>query len=120
MSITTQAKTVSYGDFVLLWGRKSDPPVALTVTEGAQLTNFWGTFTHESLVGKQFGTKVYSKNNRGYCYVLAPTPELWTKALKFRTQVLYVVDISLIILHLELKPGSIVLEAGTIVVIVIF
>ncbi|GIY53850.1 hypothetical protein CDAR_452511 [Caerostris darwini] len=44
---------------------------------------------------------------------LFPTPELWTVTLPHRTQILYAADISLIALQLDLKPGSIVCEAGT-------
>ena len=38
--------------------------------------------------------------------------ELWTLALPHRTQILYMADISLILLELDIKPGSIVVEAG--------
>jgi tRNA (adenine57-N1/adenine58-N1)-methyltransferase len=38
--------------------------------------------------------------------------ELWTLALPHRTQILYMADISLILLELDIKPGSIVIEAG--------
>jgi tRNA A58 N-methylase Trm61 len=40
--------------------------------------------------------------------------ELWTLALPHRTQILYMADISLIIFELDIKPGSIVIEAGEI------
>jgi tRNA A58 N-methylase Trm61 len=40
--------------------------------------------------------------------------ELWTLALPHRTQILYMPDISLILLELDIKPGSIVIEAGEI------
>ena len=50
---------------------------------------------------------------KGYVYVLHPTPELWTKTLPHRTQILYATDISLILMQLELKPGSVVIESGT-------
>ena len=40
-------------------------------------------------------------------------PELWTKVLPHRTQILYLPDISLVCHALELKPGSVVLESGT-------
>ena len=43
----------------------------------------------------------------------APTPELWTKVLPHRTQILYLPDISLVCHYLELKPGAVVLESGT-------
>lgn len=45
--------------------------------------------------------------------MLPPTPELYTLCLQHRTQILYNVDISQVILELELKPGSIVVESGT-------
>jgi tRNA (adenine57-N1/adenine58-N1)-methyltransferase catalytic subunit len=41
----------------------------------------------------------------GYIYLLAPTPELWTKVLGHRTQILYAGDIALICAQLELRPG---------------
>jgi len=44
---------------------------------------------------------------------LSPTPELWTKVVKFRTQILYPTDMSLITLYLGLKPGLTVIESGT-------
>jgi len=40
--------------------------------------------------------------------------ELWTLALPHRTQILYMADISLILFELDIKPGSIVIEAGEI------
>lgn len=45
----------------------------------------------KDLIGKRFGTKV--RLSRGYAYALHPTPELWTKTLPHRTQILYATDI---------------------------
>ena len=71
----------------------------------------YGALKVKELIGKRFGTKV--QMSRGYGYALHPTPELWTKTLPHRTQILYATDISLILLQLELKPGSVVIESGT-------
>ena len=71
----------------------------------------YGALKVKELIGKKFGTKV--QMSRGYAYALHPTPEIWTKNLPHRTQILYATDISLILLQLELKPGSIVIESGT-------
>jgi tRNA (adenine57-N1/adenine58-N1)-methyltransferase len=60
-----------------------------------------------------FGSKVLSKApGSGWVHLLAPNPELWTIALKHRTQILYVGDISLVVAHLGLNPGCVVLESG--------
>lgn len=45
--------------------------------------------------------------------MLQPTPELWTKTLPHRTQIIYTPDISMILYQLDIKPGSVVIESGT-------
>ncbi|CAH1109389.1 unnamed protein product [Psylliodes chrysocephalus] len=71
----------------------------------------YGALKCGELVGKSFGTKI--SLSKGWGYVLQPTPELWTITLPHRTQIIYTPDISMIILQLELSPGSIVIESGT-------
>lgn len=71
----------------------------------------YGALRVADLIGQRFGTKV--KLTRGYAYVLHPTPELWSKALPHRTQILYATDIATILLQLEIRPGSVVIESGT-------
>ncbi|GMH43053.1 hypothetical protein BSKO_10975 [Bryopsis sp. KO-2023] len=87
--------------------------------EDAKFNNVAGSYCPQDWVGKPYGSCVYP--TLGYnlihrvrpMYLLAPTPELWTRALKHRTQILYLPDISLVCTFLELKPGCIVLESGT-------
>ena len=86
---------------------------ALRVTSGQTLQNRFGTFPHDAMIGRQYGEQMRAKSGRGYIYLLAPSPELWTSSLSHRTQILYVADISMICLQLELMPGCIVIEAGT-------
>lgn len=52
-------------------------------------------------------------SKKGWGYILRPSPELWTVTLPHRTQILYTMDISMITMELELRPGSIVVESGT-------
>lgn len=58
-------------------------------------------------MGRRYGCKVTAKlgKNTAWLLLLRPTPELWTQVLKHRTQILYVADISLLCMHLELRPG---------------
>jgi hypothetical protein len=56
--------------------------------------------------------QVKSFNSNGWILLLYPTPELWTLALPHRTQILYAADISMIVAHLDVRPGSVVVESG--------
>ncbi|CAA0818873.1 S-adenosyl-L-methionine-dependent methyltransferases superfamily protein [Striga hermonthica] len=74
--------------------------------------NRFGVFMHGDRIGKQFGSKVFSSKG-GFVYLLAPTPELWTLVLSHGTQILYIADISFVVMYLEIVPGCVVLESGT-------
>ena len=82
------------------------------VTPGLDLNNRFGVFRHSDFIGVPYGTKVASRNGRGFVYILRPTPELWTLALPHRTQILYIADIAFITTWLSIRPGSVVIEAG--------
>lgn len=71
----------------------------------------YGALKCGTLIGKEFGTKV--NLSKGWGYVLQPSPELWTITLPHRTQIIYTPDISMILLQLELSPGSNIIESGT-------
>jgi tRNA (adenine57-N1/adenine58-N1)-methyltransferase catalytic subunit len=83
------------------------------IKEGGVLSNKYGVFAHNDMLGKPFGSKMASINQRGFIHLLFPTPELWTLNVPHRTQILYHPDISLIIIFLELRPGVDMLECGT-------
>ena len=72
----------------------------------------FGVYRHADLVGVPYGSKVGSRNGKGFIHVLRPTPELWTLALPHRTQILYLADIAFVTSWLDIKPGSKVIEAG--------
>lgn len=71
----------------------------------------YGALKGSDIIGKTFGKKI--KLSKGWGYILQPTPELWTITLPHRTQIIYTPDISMIILQLEINPGSTVVESGT-------
>ncbi|KAF5301606.1 hypothetical protein FQR65_LT08911 [Abscondita terminalis] len=71
----------------------------------------YGALKCGTLIGKEYGTKI--DLSKGWGYVLQPTPELWTLTLPHRTQIIYTPDISMILLQLEVSPGSVVIESGT-------
>ncbi|KAJ1915847.1 tRNA (adenine-N(1)-)-methyltransferase catalytic subunit trm61 [Mycoemilia scoparia] len=72
-----------------------------------------GVYHHNQMVGLSYGQKMKATSGKGTMYLLHPTPELWTKVLPHRTQILYLPDISFISMWLDLVPGKKVIETGT-------
>ncbi|KAH6832055.1 S-adenosyl-L-methionine-dependent methyltransferases superfamily protein [Perilla frutescens var. hirtella] len=99
------------GDLVIVYERH-DVMKPINVSEKGVLQNRFGVFKHSDWIGKPFGSKAFSSKG-GFVYLLAPTPELWTLVLSHRTQILYIADISFVIMYLEIVPGCVVLESGT-------
>ncbi|GJQ81585.1 hypothetical protein Trydic_g9960 [Trypoxylus dichotomus] len=71
----------------------------------------YGALKCGDLINKEYGSKI--SLSKGWGYILQPTPELWTLTLPHRTQIIYTPDASMIVLQLELSPGSVVIECGT-------
>lgn len=101
---------MSDGDTVIIYLSISSV-YALSVKSGKVFQTKYGALKHDDVIGTRYGDVLNC--SRGWAYVLQPTPELWTLTLPHRTQILYAPDISVITLQLELKPGSVVCEAGT-------
>lgn len=111
MSFCKHKTVAEEGDTALVYlTPKLMYPLKLKAAEVFQ-TRF-GALKHDDVIGRRYGCKVATSKG-GFVHVLDMTPELWTVTLPHRTQILYNTDISFILLQLQLKPGSVVLEAGT-------
>ncbi|KAI0301204.1 tRNA methyltransferase complex GCD14 subunit-domain-containing protein [Multifurca ochricompacta] len=111
-SSSSSKKYIAQGDLVIIWLTR-DLVQSLIVTPGDEFNSRYGHYRHSDLIGIPFGSKVPSRTGKGFVHVLRPTPELWTLALPHRTQILYLPDIAFITSSLHIRPGSIVIEAGT-------
>jgi tRNA (adenine57-N1/adenine58-N1)-methyltransferase len=105
-----ERKTIAYGDTTIVYVNVKTLYVQV-IEEGRVFQTKFGAIKHDDLIGEPFGLRYQC--SKGYVHILRATPELWTLALPHRTQILYFSDISLITSQLELKPGSVVIEAGT-------
>lgn len=92
----------------------------LTLSAGKHLDNRFGRFSHDEIIGRPLGRRIYSRvtttgrqSSAGFVHVLHPTPELWSQAMEHRTQIVYPHDAALISLLLDLRPGSVLVESGT-------
>ncbi|KAI8994158.1 tRNA methyltransferase complex GCD14 subunit-domain-containing protein [Trametes punicea] len=106
------AREIAAGDVVIAWMTR-DLIQPLVITPGKDLNSKYGYYRHDDLIGIPYGSKVRSRNGKGFIHLLRPTPELWTLALPHRTQILYLADIAFVNSWLNVRPGSKVIEAGT-------
>lgn len=83
----------------------------LRIEPGTQCQTKYGSFLADDLIGHQWGVKFNCR--KGWVIPLRLTPDLWTQLLPHRTQILYQADISMILIQLDIKPGSIIVESGT-------
>lgn len=104
-------RCIEDGDLVIVYERH-DVMKPVKVTKDGVLQNRFGFYKHSDWIGKPLGAKVFSNKGK-FVYLLAPTPELWTLVLSHRTQILYIADISFVVMYLEVVPGCVVLESGT-------
>ena len=103
--IETGDLVIVYEDYRNLHAVRVAPPESFACRHGR--------LSHAGMIGKRFGERVTLLGGGGYIYLLSPSPELWTATLPHRTQILYIADIAMICMQLELRPGSICVEAGT-------
>lgn len=83
----------------------------LKIEPDVNLQTKFGYLQAMDLLNHPYGVRYECK--RGWVLPLRLTPELWTQLLPHRTQILYQADISMILLQLDIKPGSVVVESGT-------
>lgn len=101
---------VSEGDTCLIHISDTNRFIMKIETNTEKQTKF-GLIKSNDLINHPYGHRFQCK--RGWILPLRLTPEFWTQTLPRRTQILYQADISMILLQLDIKPGSIVIEAGT-------
>lgn len=110
MSFCQYKTHVQVGDTVLVYLTPKQM-YTVKVKENEVYQTRFGALKHDDIIGKRYGSRVDC--SRGFVHILDMTPELWTLTLPHRTQIIYGADISFILIQLQLKPGSVVLEAGT-------
>ena len=101
---------IKQGDICVIYISEQQK-LTLKIEPDAQIQTKFGQLKALDLIGHPFGIRFNCK--RGWVLPLRLTPELWTQLLPHRTQILYQADISMILLQLDIKPGSIVVESGT-------
>jgi tRNA (adenine57-N1/adenine58-N1)-methyltransferase len=107
---------IKEGDTVVLYFSMTNISLIDKITTDGTTHNSCGFFHHSDIIGKPFGSKIHPRLRSEYprpLHALKPTPELFTLSIPHRTQIIYHADISMIMMALNILPGSTVAEAGT-------
>ncbi len=111
-NIISNNQTIKYGDLVIIY-ENGDSVKYFTLEKGKKIQNKYGTFSHDDIYGKNYGCKIYNKDNTKYISILSFVPNIWERCINKMTQILFNPDISLIMILLNLSQSSIIYESGT-------
>jgi tRNA (adenine57-N1/adenine58-N1)-methyltransferase len=99
------------GDLIQLVGLRHKHFI-LTLQAGAKFETHRGILQHDDLIGKPWGTQVFSHIGAPF-FLLQPSLADLITELPRTTQILYPKDIGFILVTMGVGPGQTVMEAGT-------
>ena len=105
---STHART---GDLIQLVGLRHKHFI-ITLTPGAELHTHRGIVKHDDLIGKSWGSQVFSHLGSPF-FLLQPALADLLVDLPRNTQIMYPKDIGFILISMGVGPGQRVIEAGT-------
>jgi len=111
MPLTPSSSTTRDGDLAQLVGLRHKHFI-ITLQEGAKFETHRGILQHDDLIGKPWGTQVFSHMGSPF-FLLQPSLADLLIDLPRTTQILYPKDIGFIFVTMGVGPGQKVLEAGT-------
>jgi tRNA (adenine57-N1/adenine58-N1)-methyltransferase catalytic subunit len=106
-----QANKANSGDLALLVG-KSHKNFIVRLNPGGRLQTHRGILLHDDLIGKDWGSQVFSHLGNSF-FLLQPSLADLLIHTPRTTQIMYPKDIGFILVSMGIGPGSRVLEAGT-------
>jgi tRNA (adenine57-N1/adenine58-N1)-methyltransferase len=111
MFLTPSSSIARDGDLAQLVGLRHKHFI-LTLQAGAKFETHRGILQHDDLIGKSWGTQVFSHIGAPFFLLQPSLADLLTE-LPRTTQILYPKDIGFIIVTMGIGPGQTVMEAGT-------
>jgi tRNA (adenine57-N1/adenine58-N1)-methyltransferase len=111
MSFTPPSSTARDGDLIQLVGLRHKHFI-LNLEAGAKFETHRGILQHDDLIGKPWGTQVFSHLGAPF-FLLQPSLADLLINLPRATQIMYPKDIGFILVTMGVGPGQTVMEAGT-------
>ncbi len=106
-----RSSIVQLGDLVQLVS-PTNKTYTFRVTAGGQLQTHRGVVNHEELVGKRWGSQIFSHLGSIF-YLLPPALGNLLQESRRNTQIMYPKDIGFVLVTMGIGPGAHVVEAGT-------
>jgi tRNA (adenine57-N1/adenine58-N1)-methyltransferase catalytic subunit len=103
--------TAQEEDLALLAGPRQKNFI-VRLKSGERLQTHRGVLLHDDLIGKLWGSQVYSHLGRGFVLLQPSLADLLVET-KRNTQIMYPKDIGFILVTMGIGPGQHVVEAGT-------
>ena len=111
MPFNTYASAARNGDLIQLVGLRHKHFI-LTLEAGAKFETHRGILQHDDLIGKTWGTQVFSHLGAPFFLLQPSLADLLTN-LPRTTQIMYPKDIGFILVTMGVGPGQTVMEAGS-------
>ena len=111
MPFNVTSSNARAGDIAQLVGLRHKNFI-ITLKEGARLETHRGILQHDDLIGKPWGSQVFSHMGSPF-FLLQPSLADLLNDLPRNTQILYPKDIGFILVTMGIGPGKKVIEAGT-------
>ena len=111
MSFKLHTSTARDGDLAQLVGLRHKHFI-IVLQAGTKFASHRGIIPHDELIGKLWGTQVYSHTGAPF-FLLQPSLSNLLTDLPRTTQILYPKDIGFILVTMGVGPGQKVIEAGT-------
>lgn len=111
MLMTHSSALAKEGDLAQLVGLRHKHFI-LTLQAGARFETHRGILQHDDLIGKPWGTQVFSHIGAPF-FLLQPSLADLINELPRTTQIMYPKDIGFILITMGVGPGQTVMEAGT-------
>ena len=111
MSFNHSSAIAHDGDLAQLVGLRHKHFI-LTLQAGAKFETHRGILQHDDLIGKPWGTQVFSHIGSPF-FLLQPSLADLINELPRTTQILYPKDIGFILITMGIGPGQTIMEAGT-------
>jgi tRNA (adenine57-N1/adenine58-N1)-methyltransferase len=109
---SSNEKKIKYGDLVIVYESRESVKY-FTLEQGKFFQNKNGSFKHDEMYGKTFGSKINAIRGNGYITIFDFMGHLWERAMNRMTQILFNPDISMIMTFLNIRSDSIIYESGT-------